>query len=333
MLRLVFMGSDAIALPLLNWLASEGRGVAEIVAVFTQPDRRFGRGQKIQANKIKRWAESRALPIYQPQKLDDSELATLQTYAPDVALVMAYGHILRNCFIHTPRFGTFNLHTSLLPSYRGPSPIQAAITNGEKETGVTLMSIVTELDAGPIADVERVAIGSLDTALEVEAKLAAACVPLLARTLPKLATAEISFTTQLDRRATFCRKLERGDGVLDFTQPASAIAARINGLSPWPACTVEIAGQFVKIGRADVAASTVPARRLPAGTVFGTNAEGLLVATGNGVLCLRRLQRPGGRMLPAANFLRGFPIAIGTSLPSQPMPSLVANQPFPFRKI
>ena len=333
MLRTVFMGSDAIALPWLNWLADDAHATATLVAVYTQPDRAVGRGQKVQANAIKLWAQSRGLPVHQPEKLTPEELARWRSYQPDVALIMAYGHILRSDFIAAPRLGTLNLHTSLLPKYRGASPIQTAIANGECRTGVTLMKIVPELDAGPLADAEPVAIDPSDTALEVETKLSQACVPLLARALPKLADGSLGFAEQNSAHATFCRKLEKPDGVLDFAAPAVVLAARINGLFPWPACSIDLGGQSVKLGQADVVApetchvlsdkSAVP------GTVFGRDPEGLLVATGQGVLRLRRLQRPGGKMLAAAEFLRGFPLQTGTVLPSRTMPVLVADRPFP----
>lgn len=326
MLKTVFMGSDAITLPLLDWLAGEGSRIAQVVAVYTQPDRPVGRGQKIQPNAIKLWAQSRGLPVHQPEKLGPDDLAQLQSYASDVALVMAYGHILRQNFIDAPRLGTLNLHASILPNYRGASPIQTSVANGEKETGVTLMRIVQELDAGPMADVERVPIAPLDTALEIEAKLSAACVPLLARTLPKLAAGTLTFTEQDHATATFCRKLEKTDGTLDFAVPASELAARVNGLMPWPGCSVEIGGQPVRIGLADVA--EISHAQLP-GTVTGADASGLLVETSRGALRLRKLQRPGGKMLAASEFLRGFPVSVGTVLPSKPMPVLVAKEPFP----
>ncbi len=329
MLRLVFMGSDAIALPALNWLA--GSGIARVVAVFTQPDRAAGRGQKVRANAVKLWADARGLPVLQPEKIGAAERQQLADLAPDLTLVMAYGHILRQDVIATPRLGTLNLHTSILPAYRGASPIQTAIACGEITTGVTLMRLVRELDAGPVADVERVLIGSLDTATEVEAKLADACVPLLARCLPVIAAEVQIFTPQDDARATFCRRLEKADGVLDFTQPAAALAARINGLNPWPGCAITLNQQPVKLGLADegLAGKDQPA---VAGAVLGTDADGLLVGTGQGTLRLRKLQRPGGRMLPAAEFLRGFPVTPGTPLASAPMPPLVAAAPFPRRK-
>lgn len=328
MLRIVFMGSDAIARPALDWLAGEGGKVGQVVAVFTQPDRAAGRGQQVAPNDIKLWAQACGRPVLQPEKIGEAERRQLQELKPDLALVMAYGHILKQDVIDTPRLGTLNLHTSILPRYRGASPIQTATASGDRETGVSLMRMVLALDAGPVADVQRVAVHPLDTAADVEAKLAAACVPLLARCLPLVAAGTQGFTAQNEARVTFCRKLDKTDGVLDFTQPATALAARINGLMPWPGCTVEINGQVVKLGLADVGSLTdyPPAE---VGLVCGSDAEGLLVGTGRGILRLRRLQRPGGKMLPAAEFLRGWPVTPGTRLPSHPMPPLVANAPFP----
>ncbi len=325
-LRLVFLGSDPIALPLLNWLGGEGSSVATIVAVLTQPDRPTGRGQKVAANGIKAWALERGLPVLQPEKLTPEVRGQFAEIAPDVALVMAYGHILRDDFIGTPRLGTLNLHTSLLPRYRGASPIQTAIANGERATGVSLMRIVRKLDAGPVADMERVSIDPLDTALDVERKLAGACVPLVARTLPRLAGGTLTFADQDEGEVSFCRKLQKEDGTLDFHQPASVLAARINGLFPWPGCSVSVLGQPVKLGLADVGTAETPAGAA-AGTVLGADPAGLLVTTGQGVLRLRRLQRPGGRMLEAAEFLRGFPVAPGAVLPSRDMPTLVTREP------
>jgi methionyl-tRNA formyltransferase len=250
------------------------------------------------------------------------ELARFQA---DVGLVMAYGHILRDEFIQTPRLGMLNLHTSLLPQYRGASPIQTAVASGEPETGVTLMRIVRRLDAGPIADVERVPIEPLDTAADVELKLAAACVPLIARALPRLADGTLTFTTQDNAAATYCRKLQKSDGVLDFTASATTLAARINGLFPWPACAIELNGQSVKVGLGDVCHPLDDKPAAP-GRVIGTDTHGLLVARGDGVLRLRKLQRPGGRMLSATEFLRGFAVETGAQLQSRPMPPLVTTR-------
>ena len=335
MLKIVFMGSDAIALPALDWLT--GSGLAQVAAVFTQPDRAAGRGQKVQVNAIKHWAQVRGLRVLQPARLGAVEQQELVSCQPDLVLVMAYGHILRQEIIDTPRLGVLNLHTSVLPRFRGASPIQTATACGETETGVTLMRLVLALDAGPVAGVERVPVGPLDTALEVEARLAQACVPLLARCLPAIAAGTQRFTPQDDSAATFCRRLMKADGVLDFSAPATVLAARINGLNPWPGCSVELNGQPVKLGLAeaipgDSSSILIVDKSSPAGAVLGSDPVGLLVATGRGTLRLRLLQRPGGRLLPAAEFLRGFPVPAGTILPSHPMPALVASAPFPHRK-
>jgi methionyl-tRNA formyltransferase len=194
------------------------------------------------------------------------------------------------------------------------------------------MRIVPQLDAGPVADMERVVIAPLDTAAEVEGKLALACVPLLARSLPRLAAGTQAFTEQPAVAATFCRRLDKADGVLDFTLSAAVLAARINGLMPWPGCTVTLQGQLVKLGLAE--ASTLPDyNSVGAGVVIGPGAGSLMVETGQGILHLRKLQRPGGKMLLADDFLRGFPVAAGTQLASQPMPPLVASTPFQRPKV
>jgi len=233
--------------------------------------------------------------------------------------------------IATPRLGTVNLHASILPKYRGASPIQTAIAQGERETGVSFMRIVRRLDAGPVANVERVPIMPLDTAVDIEAKLGTACVPLLRRTLPALSDGTLVFRDQDEAAASFCRRLAKDDGVLDFTAPASVLAARTNGLFPWPACTIELNDQLVRIGQADVAPEDLVntgAHSSSPGDILGTDREGLRVATGSGVLRLRRLQRPGGRMLEATEFFRGFPVQVGTRLASRPMAELVSTVPF-----
>jgi hypothetical protein len=156
-LKLVFMGSDSIALPLLDWLTGEGSVTTRLLAIYTQPDRPTGRGQKVEPGPIKQWALAHGVPVRQPEKLSDEERTWLAAQQADVGLVMAYGHILREAFLATPRLGTLNLHASILPKYRGASPIQTAVVCGERETGVTFMRVVRQLDAGPVADVERVA--------------------------------------------------------------------------------------------------------------------------------------------------------------------------------
>ncbi|HRP05218.1 MAG TPA: methionyl-tRNA formyltransferase [Opitutaceae bacterium] len=328
-LRIVFLGSDAIALPGLDWLERNGSDIGRIVGVFTQPDRASGRGQRPAPNAVKQWAVHRSIPVFQPERLDAEARAQLQALNADVSLVMAYGHILKDDFITTPRLGTLNLHASLLPRYRGASPIQTAISQGDKETGISLMRIVRALDAGPVARMTKVRIEELDTAAEIETKLASVCGPLLGASLPQLADGTLEFVEQDHTAASYCRRLAKADGRLDFTRPGVEIAARIRGLFPWPGCTVEIGGVIIKVGLADATRET--AHSMAPGTVLGANEAGLCIAAGEGVVRLLKLQRPGGRMLSAGEFLRGFPIAVGLVARSHPMPVLVASRPFPFR--
>ncbi|MEY3609431.1 MAG: hypothetical protein RLZZ447_2219 [Verrucomicrobiota bacterium] len=322
-LRLVFLGSDPIALPVLDWLVGPGAAVVEVVGVFTQPDRPAGRGQQVRPNAIKAWAETRGLPVRQPERITPDVTRELAELGPDLGLVMAYGHLLRDDFLGVPRLGLLNLHTSRLPALRGASPIQTAVALGWRETGVSLMRIIRRLDAGPVADCERVPIGPLDTALELEGRLAAACVPLVARSLPALARGELTFVAQDEAAATHCRKLTKEDGALDFGLSAVELAARINGLFPWPGCSAAIGGEMLKLGLADVPDAVPPGLAATPGQVVGSDAAGLLVWTGAGCLRLRRLQRPGGRMLPAADFLRGFPLRPGATFASGPMLALL----------
>lgn len=332
-LRIVFFGSDPIALPLLEWLSGEGTAFGRLVAVYTQPDRPVGRGQKVQPNGIKLWAQTQGIPVFQPEKITEATQAGLQGLECDLGLVMAYGHLLKDAFIATPRLGMVNFHASLLPAYRGASPIQTAVAQGEGETGVSLMRIVRELDAGPVGDVERVAIRPRETALDIERKLSLACVPLLSRNLPQISSGALVFKEQDRSRASFCRKLTKEDGMLDFRRDARLVAARINGLYPWPACSFAFGGQSIKVGLADPLESVAADDEgLTPGTVLGSDGEGLLVSTALGRLRLLRLQRSGGKMLPASEFLRGLDIPKGALLPSADFSPLVADHPFPRAK-
>ena len=324
-MRLVFMGSDPLALPLLDWLVGKENSVSTLVGMVTGLDRPQGRGQSVKPNSVKAWSEGKGIPVLQPEKLDARAYEDVRALQPDAVLVVAYGRILRDDFIAIPRLGTLNLHASLLPLYRGASPIQTSIAEGDRETGLSLMRIVRELDAGPVADVERVAVGPLDTAAEIEAKLGLAAIPLVKRSFPLLARGELAFLPQDASRASFCRRHEKSDGVLDFSAPASVLAARINGLNPWPSVSVSLSGAPVKLGLADW---LVAQESAAPGTVLGSDALGLCVASGSGILRIRKLQRPGGRMLGASEFLRGFPVPKGIIIASVSMPKLVAAEPF-----
>lgn len=326
-LRTVFLGSDALALPVLDSLADAPDSPATIVGVYTQPDRPHGRGQRTEPGPIKLWAQARGLPVFQPERLSPDDATRVRDeLRADASLVMAYGLLLKDDMLAASRLGTFNVHTSILPRFRGASPIATAVASGVRETGVSFMKLVRKLDAGPVADCERVPVGPRDTAADVTAKLSTAAVTLVNRSLGALAAGTLELREQDEAAATYCRRLAKSDGVLDFQRPARELAARINGLFPWPGCVIEVAGVPVKLGLADSEGEGASGKP---GTVLASDADAIRVATASGILRLLRLQRPGGRMLAAPEFVRGFPIPAGTVFSPAPMPAVEASQPFP----
>lgn len=324
-LRTVFMGSDAISLPLLDSLVEEHSADIELVGVYTQPDRPHGRGMKLHKTPIKEWAEQHALPISQPEKLDQSDVTWLRKNEVDLLLVMAYGRLLSTELLTAPRLPPLNFHASLLPHLRGASPIETAIATGERHTGVTLMRIVKKMDAGPILDQEIVDIRHSDTRPQVYQKIAQACVPLFTRALPAILTNRLEFREQDDNRVTYCRIITKEDGAVDFTAPAEEIFNRSRAFQPWPGLYFDYQGTRIRIGAArweDKAVLEKPGTILDSGASLGS----LKVATGRGVLLIEQLQRPGGRMLPVQEFLRGFEIPTGTQLQGGKMHKLVARK-------
>jgi methionyl-tRNA formyltransferase len=324
-MRLVFLGSDAIALPALEFLRA-APGV-QLAGVITQPDRPSGRGRHLHANTVAQWARAQEVPILQPLQPGAADLAWLREQRVDVALVMAYGRILREDFLGALPCGVWNLHGSLLPAYRGASPVEAALALGETETGVCLMRVVPALDAGPVADAERVPIHAADTGAALRERLARACVPLLERNLSALADGSLQAVPQDESRVSYTRKLTKADAHLDFSLPAVELERRVRALQPWPGAMIDQAGECLKVGEA-VAVPEEPATSAP-GTVLQAGEAGADIATGQGVLRLLALQRPGGRMLGVAEFLRGHALSPGTLLIHHAPPPLVSPRPFP----
>jgi methionyl-tRNA formyltransferase len=318
--RIVFMGSDPIALPVLNFLYETDSYI--LIGVFTQPDRRSGRGQKVVVNGIKQWAEERSIPVQQPSHLKEVDRQVMVEWQADLTLVMAYGHLLKEDWLKTPVFGTYNIHASLLPRYRGASPIQGCLLAGESESGVSLMQLVRKMDAGPVLAVEKVAIEINETAGSLEDKLSEACLPLMQRAFGMVFQESLSLIPQEESEVTYTRKLCKKDGVLDFSESAEMLVRRINGLFPWPGTSFEIAGLAVRCGLAEIGQNVGSNKP---GQILGSDERGLLVATGEGTLRILNLQRPGGKMLPALDFLRGHPVEDGVVIESVKMPELVSK--------
>ena len=320
--KVIFLGSDEIAIPSLNFLHNDCKGT-DICAVLTQPDRRVGRGRKVKPNSIKLWAADNDIPHASPEIPNTATYEWLKEFKADLILVMAYGHILKESFLDLSSFGCFNLHASILPSYRGASPIETAIAMGDKLTGVTLMKVFPKMDAGPILDVERVIIDKSDTGLYLRNKISLACVPLLERNISIFAEADKNLIPQNEKMVSYCRKLTKEDGNLDFFSSASHLADRIRAFQSWPGCNFKIANEKIRIGNAKVITNNLS---LKEGETTKDEKGNLLIGTSEGILIPKSMQRPGGKMLDSLDFLRGFDFPFGSTLISSKMEDLLVRK-------
>ncbi|CAA6680107.1 MULTISPECIES: methionyl-tRNA formyltransferase [unclassified Lentimonas] len=322
--NIVFFGSDAICLPVLNYLKHDAAGACVLRAVVSQPDRRQGRGKKLQPNPVAAWATENGVELLQPEKPTRELADWMQAEQTAVSLVMAYGHFLQKSLREAAPQGMWNFHGSLLPKYRGASPVETALASGDAETGVGLMQVVKEMDAGAVADFETVCIGDQDTGPELRVKVGEAVVPLLRRNLSAMLAGELQVTEQDLSQVTYCRKMTKEDGAVDFSLSASEIYDRLRAFTPWPGGYFDHGESRIKVGAASVEldglASAGP------GTVLSTEPA-VRVATGEGVICFHELQRPGARMLPVAEFLRGYPMAQGDQLIGRTAEALVRSEP------
>ena len=321
---IVFFGSDAICLPVLNYLKHQAAGECVLRAVVSQPDRRQGRGKQLQPNAVAAWALANGIELLQPEQPTRELADWMVAEQTSVALVMAYGHFLQQPLREASQFGMLNFHGSLLPQYRGASPVETALASGDAETGVALMQVVKEMDAGGVADFEAVRIGEQDTGPELRVKVGEAVVPLLRRNLAAMLTGELKFTPQDISLVTYCRKMRKQDGAVDFTLPAVTIYNRLRAFTPWPGGYFDHGEVRIKIGRTSVeideSVSAEP------GTILSTSPA-VRVATAEGVLCCHQLQRPGARMLPVADFLCGYTLAEGDRLIGGSAEPLVRKEP------
>lgn len=320
--KIVYFGSDPICLPGLQYLFEKGGDLCVLAAVVSQPDRRQGRGKKLQQNAVAAYATAQSIPLLQPEKPDVALGEWLRKESITLAFVMAYGHYLPMTVREAPKHGMLNFHGSVLPDYRGASPVETAIAMGDSETGVCLMQVIKELDAGPVAECEHIKIESTETGTTLRAKVGQAVVPLLSRNLKTSLHGGLEFDSQDAERATFCRKISKEDGALNFWQSATTIDARLRAFTPWPGAFFEHEGMRIKVGRCSV--RTEGKTGVP-GTVLRVGKT-LDISTTAGVLCIHELQRPSGRLLPVSDFLRGYQIVVGDVLPSVPnVPLLVSN--------
>jgi methionyl-tRNA formyltransferase len=307
-MRIVFMGSPAFALPTLQRLIESPY---EVVAVYTQPDRPAGRGRRPASPPAKLLAERYGIPVRQPERVSaPEEVDRLRELAPDLIVIAAYGQILRPPVLAVPRKGVLNVHASLLPRWRGASPIAAAILAGDTETGVTIMLVEPELDAGPILAQAREPICPDDTAGTLGARLAERGAALLMETLPLWVEGAITPQPQDDRLATYAPAVRKEDARIDWTREATFIERQVRAYHPWPVAHTTFRGEPLRILRAHVDPQTGPE---PPGTVVVASA-GFAVRCGQGTLVVDEAQLPGRRPLPATELLRGRRDLIGSVL-------------------
>lgn len=317
-MRVVFAGTPEFARAALERLHAAGFALP---LVLTQPDRPAGRGMKLQPSPVKQFALAHGIPVAQPRSLrldgkypEDAAAAraALLEARPDVMVVAAYGLILPQWVLDLPRLGCLNIHASLLPRWRGAAPIHRAIEAGDAETGVTIMQMDAGLDTGAMLLAERIAIAPDDTTASLHDKLAALGGRMIVEALELAACGGLRPVPQPAEGVTYAHKIEKAEAAIDWSQPADAIARRIRAFDPFPGASALVHGETVKLWRARAVmegrGSAAP------GTVVALDGHGVGVACGQGRLEITELQRPGGKRLAAADFLRGFPLAAGDLL-------------------
>src|SRR5262245_2614391 len=318
-MKLIFMGTPEFAVPALHKLIEAGH---EIIAVFTQPDRPVGRKQVITAPPVKVFATEQGLAIHQPTKIKTAEAR--QQFEPlfkqaDAGVVAAYGRILPDWMLNAPRRGCVNVHSSLLPKYRGAAPINWAVARGERETGVTIMQMDAGLDTGAILLKRAIQIGDEETAAELTPRLAELGAESLIEALSGIERGEITPQPQNDDEATLAPLLKREDGKVDWTMTAAEIFNRLRGFSPFPGCYTFFNGHRLEIVKARVEPGEAGADQFRPGVVCEAAKESFVVACGKGTLLrITEVQLEGKRAMAARDFLNGARMQVGAELGRPP---------------
>ena len=304
-MRILFMGTPDFAVASLKALVEAGH---EICGVFTQPDKPKNRGHKLAFSPVKEYALTQNLPVYQPLKLrDGTALALVQELHPELIVVAAYGRILPEDILNTPPYGSINVHSSILPKYRGSAPINWAVLNGEQVTGVTIMYMAAELDAGDIIRIAETPIDPDEDAQTLTARLALLGADALVQAVSDLQNGTAARTPQEHDKHTYAPMLDKSLSPLDFNKPARQLHDQVRGLIPWPCATTELNGATVKVYRTTVGEETAAAP----GSVVEANKKGIAIACGDGkLLRILELQAQGGKRMAAAAYLAGHPIPV-----------------------
>ena len=305
-MRVIYMGTPDFAVHALKSIVEAGH---EVVACFTQPDKAKGRSKALQPTPVKLQAMEYGIPVYQPVKLREQEnVDIIRNYAPDAIVVAAYGQILPESILNIPKYGCVNIHASLLPKYRGAAPIEWAIMDGEKETGVTTMYMAKGLDTGDMIEQAVVPISDDDTGETLTEKLAASGAELILSTLTKLEAGTAVRTPQDDSQSCYASMLTKDMGDIDFTRPAEQIELLVRGLQPWPCAYTRIGGKNVKIYGAIVVSRE---ENVQPGEITMVTKKAFAIACGQDALKITRLQPEGKKPMDAAAFLAGNKLVAG----------------------
>lgn len=305
-MRVVFMGTPDFAVAVLRRLVEDGW---EVAAAYTQPDKPKNRGMKLVATPVKEYALTNNIPVYQPVSCrDDAVLAELRALEPDVIVVAAYGKLLPQALLDIPRTAIINVHSSLLPQYRGAAPINWAVLNGDRETGVTIQYMAAELDAGDILLAKKTEIGPEEDAGQLYGRLAELGGEAASEALALLERGEAPRVPQAyGPQYQYASMLSREMSPLDWSKPAHTLANQVRGLIPWPCASTDVAGVRWKVFRAHVGGETGK----EAGTILSADKDGVAVACGDGKsLVITELQADGGKRMAAADYLRGHPVSV-----------------------
>jgi methionyl-tRNA formyltransferase len=278
--------------------------VTDVVAVYTQPDRPAGRGRKPSISPVKQAAREAGIPVEQPESLKTPEAqARLRDYAPDLMVVIAYGLILPRKVLATPRLGCWNVHASLLPRWRGAAPIQRAILAGDAETGVCLMQMEAGLDTGPVLLSETTPIRDDDTGGSLHDRLAETGAHVLGKGLRRIIAGETLRTTpQSEAGTTYAHKLDKAEAKLDVSRPAIELERKVRAFDPWPVAEAEVAGEHIRVWSALAMPSPQPPAPNP-GAIVTASKHGIDITCGEGVLRILKLQRAGGRVIDASDYV------------------------------
>lgn len=301
-MRIVYMGTPDIAAIILKHLLEEPY---EIVLTVTQPDRPKGRGKELAKSPVKVLSEEHGIPVFQPERLRNPEaVAVIREAKPDMIVVAAFGQILPKEILDMPKYGCINVHASLLPAYRGAAPIQWAVLDGQKESGVTIMYMNEGLDTGDILLQKRVSLSPEETGGSLYDTLSVMGAELLTEAIPKIVDGTLTAVPQGEMTTAYAKQLTKEMGRLDFTRPAEELERYIRGLNPWPGTYTQLDGKTFKIWRAEVV--TLTDSSLEIGTVTDITKKSFTFVTGKGGLRVLELQPEGKRRMTTEEFLRGY---------------------------